>query len=183
MSFFSPNSFHVSAKIDPSHLIFEGERNGNCPSLSFFTPPPKNSDWSCVNHVVFTGPISVQMEDSNGSAWAVHQLLGGKCGLSPSKSGNANSPKEKMSQQNTLRNTPTLGGSISSTSPNHTGYFCPASGKSALVSWTLVMTPGFPRKKLSVSKGNKLSLKVSEDCPGPEGHVLSFFPPTLSHCF
>lgn len=36
------------------------------------------------------------------------------------------------------------------------------------------MTLGFPRKELLVPEGNTLSLKVNEDCPGPEGCVLCF---------
>lgn len=36
------------------------------------------------------------------------------------------------------------------------------------------MTLGFPRKELPVSEGNKLSLNVKEDYPGPEGCVLCF---------
>lgn len=36
------------------------------------------------------------------------------------------------------------------------------------------MTLSFPMKELLVPEGNKLSLKVSEDCPGPGGCVLCF---------
>lgn len=47
-----------------------------------------------------------------------------------------------------------------------------------------MMTLGFPRKKLPVSEGNKLSLKVSEDCPsGPKGCVLCFCFSVLRHGF